>query len=143
MPKVSKSALVKYSADDMFHIVDDIAAYPEYLPWCGSTEVISRTGDTVEASIEIAHSGINKTFTTCNRIQKGKMIEIELINGPFRHLHGFWRFDALGDNACKISVDMEYEFSNKMLSLVVGPIFNKITNTLLDAFCARADKIYG
>ena len=143
MPKVSKSALVKFSADDMFNIVDDVALYPEFLPWCGSTQVISRSPDALEASIEIAHGGINKTFSTRNRMQKGKMIELQLVNGPFHHLHGFWRFDALGDDACKVSLDMDYEFSSKMLGLIVGPVFNKIANTLVDAFCERAGNLYG
>ena len=143
MPTVSKSALVKFSAVDMFNIVDDVALYPEFLPWCGSTKVINRTADTLEASIEIAHGGINKTFSTRNRMQTGKMIELQLLNGPFKHLHGFWRFDALGEDACKVSLDMDYEFSSKMLSLIVGPVFNKIANTLVDAFCERAGKLYG
>jgi len=143
VPKVSKSALVNFSANDMFEIVDNVALYPEFLPWCGSTEVISRSSDTLEASIEIAHGGINKTFSTRNRMQKGKMIELQLLNGPFHSLHGFWRFDALGENACKVSLDLNYEFSSKILGLVVGPVFNKIANTLVDAFCERAGKIYG
>ena len=76
-------------------------------------------------------------------MQTGKMIELQLLNGPFKHLHGFWRFDALGEDACKVSLDMDYEFSSKMLSFIVGPVFNKIANTLVDAFCERAGKIYG
>ena len=143
MVNISKSALVSYSAQEMFEIVDDIASYPQFLPWCGSTQIIQRNEDTVEAAIQITHSGINKTFTTRNRNQKGKMIEVQLVNGPFRHLHGYWRFERLEDNACKVSLDMDYEFSSKILGLLVGPIFGQIANTLVDAFCTRATKLYG
>lgn len=128
---------------EMFNIVDDIDAYPQFLPWCGSASVINRSADQVQATVEISHSGIRKSFTTRNHLQKGKMIEMELIDGPFKHLHGYWRFHQLGENACKVTLDLEYEFSNKLLSLAIGPVFSQIANTLVDAFCQRADALYG
>ncbi|HEY5602948.1 MAG TPA: type II toxin-antitoxin system RatA family toxin [Gammaproteobacteria bacterium] len=143
MPIINKSALVSYDANDMFNIVDDIESYPEFLPWCGAASVASRNDDEVQASIEISHSGINKTFTTRNRLQKGKMIEVQLVNGPFKHLHGFWQFKKLGENACKVSLELEYEFSSKLVGLVIGPIFGQIAGSLVDAFCKRAEELYG
>jgi len=143
MPTINKSALVSYEAGDMFDIVDDIESYPTFLPWCGGATIISRNDDEVEASIEISHGGLNKTFTTRNLLQKDKMIEMHLVDGPFKHLHGFWQFKKLGENACKVSLDLEYEFSNKLISLAFGPVFSQIAGTLVDAFCKRADEIYG
>lgn len=143
MPSISKSALVPYTAAQMFDLVDKVSNYPEFLPWCGGAEELSRDEDEVKASVTISHSGINKAFTTCNRLQKNKMIEIELINGPFKHLHGFWRFEALSDSACKVSLDLEYEFSSKLLGMAVGPVFSQIANSMVDSFCQRADHIYG
>ena len=143
MPAIEKSALVPYDAKAMFHLVDDIESYPKFLPWCGSAHEISRSTDEVQASIEIAHKGVHKTFTTQNRMQAGKMIEMRLVNGPFKYLHGFWQFQQLGEKACKVSLSLDYEFSNKLLSLAVGPVFNQIANTLVDAFCNRADNLYG
>ena len=143
MTTINKSALVAYDASDMFNIVDDIESYPEFLPWCGATSVESRSEDEVQASIEISHSGINKAFTTRNRVQKGKMIEIQLVNGPFKHLHGFWQFKKLGDSGCKITLNLEYEFANKIMSLAIGPVFSQIASSLVDAFCKRADELYG
>jgi ribosome-associated toxin RatA of RatAB toxin-antitoxin module len=140
---VSKSALVEYSAAKMFHLVDDVDTYPQFLPWCGGARVVNRKQDEVIASIDIAHGAVRKTFTTRNRAQKNKMIEIQLIDGPFKHLHGFWRFEPLGEQACKVSLDLEYEFANKLISMVVGPVFGKIANTLMDSFCQRAEEIYG
>jgi len=143
MTTIAKSALVSHSAAEMFALVDDVAAYAEFLPWCGGSEEISRSEDEVSATVVIAHSGLNKAFTTKNRLQKPKMIEMTLVNGPFKHLHGFWRFESLGDDACKVSLDLEYEFSNRLISMVVGPVFNQIANTLVDSFCQRAEVIYG
>lgn len=143
MPVVNKTALVAFSANDMFNIVDDVEKYSEFLPWCGESSVLSRNHDEVKATVEISHSGIKKSFTTLNRVQPGKIIEIQLINGPFKHLHGFWRFQPLGDQGCKVSLDLEYEFSSKLLGVAIGPVFSQIANTLVDAFCKRAESIYG
>lgn len=143
MTTIEKSALVPYSAHAMFKLVDDIDSYSSFLPWCGSSKELERNEDEVEASIEISHSGLNKSFTTRNRLQKDKVIEMRLVDGPFKHLQGFWQFEQLGDNACKVSLSLDYEFSSKLLGLAVGPVFNQIANSLVDAFCQRADSLYG
>lgn len=140
---VKKSALVLYSAENMFDLVNDIESYPYFLPWCRSTRVLSRNMDEVRASIEMVKGGIHRSFTTCNRLQKNKMIEIRLLDGPFHHLEGFWRFQSLREDACKVSLDMEFEFSNKVLRVMIGPVFNQIANSLVDAFCKRAVEVYG
>lgn len=127
----------------MYDLVDDIAAYPQFLPWCTATRVLSRDEDEVRAIINLARGGMQRAFTTCNRLQKNKMIEIRLVEGPFNHLEGFWRFTALTDQHCKVALDMDFEFSNKLVELVFGPVFNQITNTLVDAFCKRALQIHG
>ncbi len=143
MPIINKSALVPYTALEMYKLVDDIEAYPTFLPWCGGTEVIERNDDEVKASILLSRSGIKKTFTTLNRLQQGKMIEMRLIEGPFRHLEGFWRFEVLSETASKIMFDIEFEFSNKLLAMTIGPVFSQITNTMVDAFTMRAVEVYG
>lgn len=143
MPTVSKTALVSHSAADMFRLVDDVEAYPQFLPWCGGARVISRNEDEVHAGVDIAYGAVRKSFTTRNRLQKNKMIEVRLVEGPFKHLEGYWRFDSLGESACKISLDMQYEFSSKLIGLAVGPVFSQIANTLVDSFCQRANALYG
>lgn len=132
-----------YTAAEMYILVDDIDAYPLFLPWCKSSKVLSRDEDEVKARIEMAKSGIHKSFTTCNRLQKDKIIEMRLVEGPFRHLEGFWRFENLGEKGCKVALDLEFEFSNKILKMTVGPIFEQVANTLVDAFCERAMDVYG
>lgn len=143
MPSIKKNALVNHTASELFSIVDDVDAYPQFLPWCGGASVLRRDQDVVEARVEIAHTGIHKSFTTRNRFQVGKMIEMELLDGPFKHLHGSWAFEPLGEDACKVSLELEYEFSNKLLAMVIGPVFNKIASSLVDAYCQRADALYG
>ncbi len=144
MPLISRNALVPYSVEEMYQLVDDIESYAEFLPWCRSTEVISRNDDEVTASIEIARGALHKSFTTLNRMQKNKIIEMRLVKGPFKHLEGFWRFDPLKDNsASKISLDLDFEFESKLVALAVGSVFNQIANTMVDAFCKRAVEVYG
>ncbi len=143
MANIDRSALVPYSAAEMYALVDDIDAYQSFLPWCKTSRVLSRDEHVVRGSLELSKAGIEKSFTTCNRVQKNKMIEMRLEEGPFHHLEGFWRFDALDEQACKISLLMEFEFSSKILGLTVGPVFNQIANSLVEAFCKRATEVYG
>lgn len=143
MTAISRTALVNYTPQEMFALVDDIEHYSDFLPWCRQTIILNREQHEVKASIELARGGVRKTFTTHNHMQPGKMIEIRLIEGPFSHLHGFWRFDALGEQACKVSLDMEFDFSNRLLSLAIGPVFSQIVNSLVDAFVKRAGEVYG
>lgn len=143
MPAIHRSALVPYSSAEMYSLVNDIDSYPQFLPWCKSARVLSRDDDQVRASLELARGGFEKAFTTCNRLQKNKMIEMRLVEGPFRHLEGFWRFEPLGEQACKVSLDMDFEFANKLVGLALGSLFNQIANTLVDSFCKRAIDVYG
>lgn len=144
MPTVNRQALVPYSPAEMFALVDDVPAYPQFLPWCRSAQVHSRNEDEVRASIELAKGSLRKSFTTCNRLQKDKMIEMRLVEGPFRHLEGFWRFDALkGGAATRVSLDLDFEFSNRLMAMAVGPVFNQVADTLVDAFVRRAREVYG
>ena len=143
MTAINRHALVPYTAAQMYALVDDIEAYPQFLPWCKATRILSRDQDEVRATIALSKSGISKEFTTCNRNQPGKMIEISLLEGPFKHLHGFWRFDPLGEDGCKISLDMEFEFASKIMSLTLGPVFSQIASSLVEAFEKRAVEVYG
>jgi len=143
MTTISKSALVSYSPEQMFKLVDDIEAYSDFLPWCGKATEISRDEENVEASLLISHSGLNKEFTTVNKNIQFKKIEMHLVNGPFKNLDGVWLFETLCDTACKVSLHLEFEFSSKIIGITLGPVFSKIANSLVDAFIKRADKVYG
>lgn len=143
MTTISKSALVPYTPAEMFALVSDIPAYPDFLPWCSGARVLSSTGDEVRATLELSKGGVHKSFTTLNRHQHNKMIEVRLLEGPFRKLEGYWRFDPLGEHGCKVSLDLEFEFASRVLDLVVGPVFNQAANTLVESFQQRAVSVYG
>jgi len=144
MTTLNRSALVPYTSGEMFALVDDIESYPKFLPWCRSAKVLSRGKDEVYATIELSRGAIRKSFTTHNRLQKNKIIEMRLVKGPFHHMEGFWRFDPIDNSeGCRVSLAMEFEFSNRLISLALGPVFSEITSTLVDSFCERAKECYG
>jgi len=127
----------------MFALVADIEKYPGFLPWCREARVRVPGEDTVEASLEIGRGPIRKTFTTRNVMTQDTRIDIGLIDGPFKHLQGCWKFLALDGDGCRIVLDLEYELSNAVLRHTLGPLFREIANSLVDAFCRRAQELYG
>lgn len=143
MPTISRTALVNHTPEQMFTLVDRVEDYPSFLPWCGASQVLSREGEILDASITIAKGAVNKSFSTRNINHEFNLIEMSLLDGPFKHLNGVWRFDDLQGEACKISLELEFEFSNRLVSMAIGPIFNQVANTLVDAFVERANKVYG
>lgn len=143
MALVEKSMLVEYPAEKMFSLVDDVERYPEFLPWCGGAEILSRDEHTVHAALHINYKGIKQRFSTRNRVQTPSLIEITLIEGPFRHLDGRWSFTPLGAQACKVEFALHYEFVNRLLEKLVGPVFSYIANSFVDAFVKRAESLYG
>ena len=142
MQRVRKSVLVPYSAARMFGLVDAVERYPEFLPWCGGANVIEQRPDGKSARIDIDYHGVKAHFTTDNLNRVPESIIITLRDGPFRSLHGEWRFRALSDDACKVEFELAYEFSTHVLEVVVGPVFSHIANTFIDAFVRRAEAIY-
>ncbi|MDD3517940.1 MAG: type II toxin-antitoxin system RatA family toxin [Chromatiales bacterium] len=144
MPSISRSALVPYTPAEMYVLVNDIESYPGFLPGCSSAQVLSRSEDEIKATIELSKGAVRKSFTTRNRLLKDKMVEMRLVEGPFRHLEGFWRFDPAREGAgCRVGLDLQFEFSNRLVSLAIGPVFNQIANSLVDAFVRRAREVYG
>jgi ribosome-associated toxin RatA of RatAB toxin-antitoxin module len=127
----------------MFDLVADMEAYPRFLPWCASAKILSREPDRICGRMVVARLGIQQAFTTCNRFVLGEHMELELVDGPFRKLHGAWSFLALRDDACKVELELDFEFSGKLIDKAFGAVFNQIANTLVDAFCKRADEVYG
>ncbi|MCP1676017.1 ribosome-associated toxin RatA of RatAB toxin-antitoxin module [Natronocella acetinitrilica] len=143
MAHISRSALVAHTAGRMFELVHDVDQYKYFLPWCSDSGVLSDTGDERKAFVTISKGGISKSFTTLNRAQHGKMLEIRLVEGPFKRLDGYWRFQPLGDDASKVSLDLEFEFSNSLVRMAFGRVFEQLANRLVDSFVQRADQVYG
>ena len=143
MQTVRKSVLVPYDATAMFDLVDRVELYPEFLPWCGGATILDAHPGGKTARIDIDYHGVRAHFTTDNANTPPGLIVVTLNDGPFRHLHGEWRFRALADDACKVELDLAYEFATPLLERVVGPVFAHIANSFIDAFVRRAESRYG
>ena len=126
----------------MYALVDDIDAYDVFLPWCSKSSVLKRETSSVDASLEIKYSKLHKSFTTRNLNTPYTSIEMQLLDGPFKHLHGKWLFTPLGQDGTKVELVLEFEFANKLMDMTVGPVFSHIANSLVDAFTKRAREVY-
>ncbi len=140
---INKSVLVPYTARQMFELVADAQSYPEFLPGCRSVQFHERSAERIVATIELAKGKLKKSFTTENRLSPHEHIEVKLVKGPFHHLDGRWEFTPLGDEGCRVSLDLEFEFSSKLLAMSVAPVFHEVANKLVGAFVKRADRLYG
>lgn len=143
MAQVDKSVLVAYSALRMFELVDAVEQYPEFLPWCGGSECNFRDAQITRATLHINYRGIRQSFSTENAKTAPQLMHIKLIEGPFKMLEGSWRFTELGGSGCKVELSLRYEFSNRVLEKLVGPVFGYIANSMVDAFVKRAQSVYG
>lgn len=143
MPIVKRARTVAYSCEQMYSLVNEVERYSEFLPYCTESTVHHRNDDEVQATLMIGAAGVSKSFTTRNLLQSNKMIEIRLIDGPFSHLEGFWRFDDAAEGGCRISFDLEFEFAGRLFSMLLGPVFDQVTDKMVDAFCDRAEGVYG
>jgi ribosome-associated toxin RatA of RatAB toxin-antitoxin module len=143
MAVVHKSVLLGYSAEQMFDLVERVEDYPKFLPWCGGVQVKQRTEDKLIATIAINYHGLKQSFTTENTNIRPTSMRMVLVEGPFKHLDGLWTFKPLRADACKIEFDLHYEFSSKILEQLIGPVFNMIANSFVDAFSKQAEVVYG
>lgn len=141
MTRVHRARQVSFTCQQMYDLVNDIEHYAAFLPYFSGSEVHYRDEDEVQATLTVAAAGMTKSFTTRNRLQKNKMIELRLVDGPFNHLEGFWRFDEC-EQGCLISFDLEFDLAKGLLSMVLGPMFEQIANKMVDAFCERAVALY-
>jgi ribosome-associated toxin RatA of RatAB toxin-antitoxin module len=146
MKTVQKSVLIWYSAAEMFALVTDVASYPQFLPWCDQAEVVEEDADGMTAKVGISFAGLSQSFTTRNTHVKDRKVSLKLVDGPFSKLDGHWDFTPLGDGsqrACKVNFSLRYDFDNAALAALVGPVFDKIAGSMVDAFVKRATQVYG
>ncbi|MEY5027815.1 MAG: Persistence and stress-resistance toxin PasT [Pseudomonadota bacterium] len=145
MKNIHKSVLIWFSPEEMFRLVTDVSAYPQFLPWCDHARVIETTEQGMTAEVGIKMAGIKQSFTTRNTHVPGREVQMTLVDGPFSNLSGGWTFSPVGDGsqrACKVELKLHYGFSSAALSAVVGPVFDKIASSLVDAFIQRAEQVY-
>lgn len=142
MTQINKTAHVPYSAEQMYQLVNDIEKYPDFLPWCSNVRVLRQMDSQVEAQISMELGKLRQSFTTRNTREPPARLRMDLIEGPFQHLHGRWAFDPDG-SGCRVSLQMDFEFKNTLARLTLGGAFNKIVNSLMSAFVQRAHQLYG
>ena len=142
MAQVDRSALVLHTAEEMFDLINDVERYPEFLPWCAKTEVVSRTEEELVATLFLSKGGLNYSFTTRNQLTRPTRMTLVLEEGPFSNLEGVWDFKVLSDEASKVSLNLNFEFSGKIASFAMSKVFNQVATTLVDAFVERADQVY-
>ena len=150
MKNVNKSVLIWYSPEEMFALVTDVAHYSDFLPWCDQAKVLEQDETSMTAEVGMAFGGLRKSFVTRNTHSDmpggGKQVSIRLVKGPFSRLEGHWRFHPVGDGsqrACKVELQLDYGFDSVPLAAVVGPVFDRIANSMVDAFIKRAEAVYG
>ena len=143
MWKVNRSALVPYTAREMFSLVDDIESYPDFVPWCNDVTVESRSRDTVIATLEVHKGPVSKHFTTRNTRREFEAIDMELVGGHFSQLSGGWRFRELEAQGCKVTLELDFAFDNRLVDMMFGSFFKEAGNALVDAFTQRAKEVYG
>lgn len=142
MTHIKRSALVPFSADKLYDLVNAIETYPEFLPWCSDAKILESSPDVMLASVTIAGGGFSKTFTTRNELVPHEKIIMRHVDGPFRSLTGEWRFVPLSNEGCRVELDMHFEVESGVKGMLFGVVFNKIADKLVDAFCERAKELY-
>jgi|TARA_B100000470_G_scaffold185645_1_gene150921 ribosome-associated toxin RatA of RatAB toxin-antitoxin module len=143
MHHISKSAIVPYTPQQMFELVNNIDDYSQFLNWCDSSSILNQSDDQITASVQINQGGLKQSFSTLNTLTPYKSIEMQLLDGPFDELSGEWRFETLGENASKVHLTLQFKFKSMLIDMALSPVFKSITNSQLDAFVSRAKYIYG
>jgi ribosome-associated toxin RatA of RatAB toxin-antitoxin module len=143
MKRVTRSAIVEHSAEEMYRLVEDIEAYPGFLPWCVAARVHERSAASTRATLTVGMPGLRQSFTTRNDNRPGQSIDMHLVEGPFKSFAATWRFHPLSPLACRIEFSLRYEFSSRMLARLLEPLFDGIAGSMVDAFTRRADKRHG
>ena len=142
MVTIHRNAIVPYSAEQMYELVNDIARYQEFVPYCVSSVVHEQSDSEIRATLTLSAKGFQKSFTTLNHLQKNKMMSIQLIDGPFKKLEGFWKFEQRDENHSEVILDLKFELSNKIAAMMFGPVFQQVAGSLVDAFVERARCMY-
>jgi ribosome-associated toxin RatA of RatAB toxin-antitoxin module len=141
MKEIARSAIVEHSAAQMYALVDDIEAYPRFLPWCLEARV-EPLGDKKRATLTVGLRGIRQSFTTLNDNRPAETIDMRLVTGPFKHFSAAWRFTPLSEHGCEIAFSVRYQFASRALSKLLEPLFDEIADTMVDVFKRRADELH-
>ncbi len=143
MTEISKTAVVPYTPSEMYALVNDIESYPVFLPWCTAAKISNKKDESLIATLSLAMGKIKQSFTTENTMREGSRIDMRLVEGPFKHLTGYWKFNPEDEQSCHIQLHMNYEFKNKIIKYTLGKMFYTVMNTMVESFVQRAQQVYG
>ena len=143
MPTLERSALLPYPADQVYQLINDIEAYPQFMKGCVGAEILCREENFIEARLDLQKAGIKQSFTTRNRMQPPSLIDMELVDGPFSDFSGQWLVQELNDIACKVTLFLNFTLSNRVVAAAAGVLFNPVADNLVDALVNRANELYG
>jgi len=143
MTRIDRSALVYFSAEQMFELVNDIENYPQFMQGCTAARILSVSEEELVGELTLTKAGIRQTFTTRNILIPGREMSMELVEGAFRTFSATWRFNPLTEEACKVSLEMEFEFAGGLVDFAMEKLFASSANNLVDALVKRAHQVYG
>ena len=140
--QIRRSAIVRQTAQQMFDLVNDVESYPRRFSWCSGAEVLSREPGVLTARLDLRIAGLTQDFTTRNTLDPPHRITMRLAAGPFRELHGGWEFAALGDDGCKVSLALDFDYAGSFMAPVMRAGFEKLADRMVDEFCREAERVY-
>ncbi|NWN82579.1 MAG: type II toxin-antitoxin system RatA family toxin [Halomonas sp.] len=143
MPTVNRTAMVRHTPQEMFDLVNDFERYPEFLPGCSRARLVERDDAHLIGEMTLGRAGIEQSIKTRNDLIEPERIEMSLVSGPFKRLRGRWLFTPMGEDTCKVSLEMEFEFANRLLGMAFGKLFQQVAGQLVDSFTRRANDLYG
>ncbi|WP_226642829.1 type II toxin-antitoxin system RatA family toxin [Microbulbifer variabilis] len=143
MTEIERSALVMYSAEQMFDLVNDVASYPQFLPGCRGAEILYRDEETLEARLDLSRAGIRQSFTTRNQLVRPTNMTLTLVDGPFENFTGHWTFTPLAESACKVTFSLSFAMKSRLIAAAAGKLFSDLANQMVAVMCTRAEEIYG
>lgn len=143
MTEIERSALVMFSAEQMFDLVNDVASYPKFLPGCRSAEVLYSDEHTLEARLELSRAGLHQTLVTRNELERPLRMTLTLVEGPFSDFTGHWHFTPLAVDACKVRFSLSFSLKNRLVAAAAGKLFSELANQMVGVMSARAEQVYG
>ncbi|MEM9243700.1 MAG: type II toxin-antitoxin system RatA family toxin [Pseudomonadota bacterium] len=143
MTNFHRHVIVPYTAGQMYELVNDVASYPSFLPWCSGTHILDQSDARMTAAIEVSAKGMQRSFTTRNFLTTHEKIEMTLVEGPFKHFSSLWQFKERDDGCCEITFDMSFAFTNRIMTMLLGKLFHRAATSMVEAFIQRADVLYG
>jgi ribosome-associated toxin RatA of RatAB toxin-antitoxin module len=138
MTQIARSAMVRRTPEHMFDLVNEVEAYPKRFGWCDGARILERSDSEMVARLELKMGALRTAFTTRNRLLRPQRIDLQLVEGPFSRLSGHWSFDALGEDACRIGLNLNFETAGRLVGSALAIGFQGLADRMVDDFVREA-----